>query len=112
MKNFFLIASFVGLLVPLSFFFSWLRQHGADAELMINTIVADRLSLFAWSDVVITALVLLVFIIAEGRRLGVDKLWLPVVGTCLVGPSFGLPLFLFLRACCLDGRSAKPTGLA
>jgi hypothetical protein len=25
------------------------------------------------------------------------RLWLPLAGTCLVGVSFGLPLFLYLR---------------
>lgn len=58
---------------------------------------STRIGAFAWLDVLVAALVLLGFIVAEGRRLAMRAWWLPVAGTCLVGVSFGLPLFLWLR---------------
>lgn len=48
-------------------------------------------------DVIVSASVLILFVFAEGRRLGMQKLWVPVIGTLLVGVSLGLPLFLYMR---------------
>jgi hypothetical protein len=46
--------------------------------------------------------VLWVFVFAEGGRLGMRHLWLPVVGSLLFGVSLGLPLFLYMRQVHLD----------
>ena len=54
----------------------------------------------------VSALVLLVFIAVEGRRLGVRHLWAPVVAVFAVGVSLGLPLFLYLRQLRLDKQHA------
>ncbi len=108
MRNFYLFASILGFFVPFGFFLGWLEIHGFDVTLFVNTITAENLSLFAWFDVLITALVLLVFIVVEGRRLEIPRLWLPVAATCLVGPSFGLPLFLYQRQSRIDQRLVRP----
>lgn len=97
MRNFYLFSSIVGFFIPYAFFLGWLQENGVNISLFVTTIVRDNLSLFAWFDVLITALVLLAFIVVEGRRQQVPRLWLPIAGTCLVGPSFGLPLFLYQR---------------
>ena len=55
------------------------------------------LSTFAWLDVLVSAVVLIGFIRHEGLRVPVAGLWMPVAGTCLVGVSLGLPLFLLMR---------------
>ena len=57
-------------------------------------------------DVLVSALVLFVFVAAEGRRLAMTLLWLPIVATLLVGVSLGLPLFLYLRQRRLDAHAA------
>jgi ABC-type spermidine/putrescine transport system permease subunit II len=48
-------------------------------------------------DVIVSAGVLTLFVVVEGRRLGMSGLWVPIVGTFLGGVSFGFPLFLYLR---------------
>lgn len=48
-------------------------------------------------DVIVSAGVLTLFVFVEGRRLEMQKLWIPILGTFLVGVSFGLPLFLYMR---------------
>ena len=103
MKNFYLVASILGFFLPYGFFIGWLQDFGPNPVLFVSTITQNPLSLFAWFDVIITALVLLVFIIVEGRKLEVPRLWVPLAATCLVGPSFGLPLFLYQRQCQLGG---------
>jgi hypothetical protein len=55
------------------------------------------LSLFAWADVLIAAIVLISFIRIEGNRQSMQNLWVPILATCTVGVSFGLPLFLLMR---------------
>ena len=45
---------------------------------------------------VISAIVLFVFMFANGVEKRVARLWLPFVGTLVVGVSLGLPLFLYL----------------
>jgi hypothetical protein len=46
---------------------------------------------------------------SEGKRLGMRLLWLPILGLCTVGVSFGLPLFLYLRERALESAGgAKP----
>jgi hypothetical protein len=39
-----------------------------------------------------------VFVLSEGRRLGIRRLWAPLAASLVVGVSLGLPLFLYLRA--------------
>jgi hypothetical protein len=58
---------------------------------------ANPISTFFAVDVIISALVLLIFIFSEGRRLAMKHLWVYVVCTFLVGVSLALPLFLYVR---------------
>ena len=81
-------------------------DNGLDMGLFIRELFANRIGGFFGLDVVVSALVLIPFVFVEGRRLGVKRLWLPVVGTLLVGVSFGLPHFLFLRESQLQQATA------
>jgi Protein of unknown function DUF2834 len=63
----------------------------------LRDLFANRISAFFAMDVVVSAVVLISFIQTEGKRLQMRLLWLPTLGTLLVGVSFGLPLFLYLR---------------
>jgi len=46
------------------------------------------------------------FIRAEGARLKMSRLWLPIVSVLFVGVSLGLPLFLYLRESELERRAS------
>jgi hypothetical protein len=63
----------------------------------VEEAVELRIGLFAWLDVLVSAVVLLQFIDWEGKRMAMKRLWVPSVATVLVGVSCGLPLFLFMR---------------
>jgi hypothetical protein len=97
MKKTYLILAVLGFILPLWQFVSWLFEFGLDVPLLFKSITEDRLSLFAWLDVIISAVVLVIFIVYEGRKQSMPRLWMPIAGTLCVGVSFGLPLFLFLR---------------
>jgi len=86
-----------GLVLPYWQFVPWLFDHGFDSTLFLRELFANRIGGFFAMDVLVSAVALMTFIRAEGSRLAMRNLWAPVVGTLLVGVSFGLPLFLLLR---------------
>jgi len=93
----YLVLSVLGFLLPYSQFLPWLRENGFDLQTFHYEMFENRISTFFVFDVLIAAGALLVFILFEGKRLGVKHLWAPILGTFLGGVSFGLPLFLYLR---------------
>jgi len=82
-------------------------DHGLDSTLFCRELFANRISAFFAIDVIVSAIVLIWFIQSEGKRLRVGLLWLPTVGTLVVGVSFGLPLFLFLREVRLERTTTR-----
>ncbi len=97
MQWLYLLAAFVGAALPLSYLFRFLSAHGPDLPLLLTQLFQTDISAFFGVDVIISGLVLLVFIRREGRRLRMKGPWACALATLLVGVSFGLPLFLFLR---------------
>lgn len=97
MKSIYSILAVAGTVLPLAQLAPWLIENGFDFSLMIEQAFASNIAAFAWFDVIVSAIALLLFILWEGRRLRMKKLWLPALGTCTVGVSLGLPLFLFMR---------------
>jgi len=98
LRTSYLLLCIAGFLLPYSQLVPWVMQHGLDLPAFFSALFANRVSAFFGLDVIVSALVLLVLVLGEGRREKVPMLWAPVVGTLAVGVSFGLPLFLYLRA--------------
>jgi Protein of unknown function DUF2834 len=53
----------------------------------------------------VSAIVLIVFVQIESRRLRIRGTWMPTLATLVVGVSLGLPLFLYLRETHLESHS-------
>ena len=106
-RHFYLICCLLGLVLPYAQFVPWLMEHGLNVALLVRELFGNRISAFFAMDVIVSAIVLIWFIQSEGRRLRVRLLWMPTVGTLLVGVSFGFPLFLFLRQVTLDRTTAR-----
>ena len=103
LRHLYLVFCLLGLLLPYSQFVPWIIEHHAlNMPLFMRDLFANHISAFFALDVIVSAIVLLVFIQSEGRRLRVRFLWLPMLGTVFVGVSLGLPLFLYLRQSKLD----------
>ena len=64
---------------------------------LVEDVFANGAATFATIDLLVVALVALVFMVVEGRRLGVRFLWVYVVLTFAVAISVSLPLFLIAR---------------
>jgi hypothetical protein len=105
-KNVYLLLCVLGIAVPYSQFVPWLVQNGLDWRLFFASLAVNRISLFFVADVLVSAVVLLVFIRLESGRVRVRHGWIASLGLCLVGVSFGLPIYLYLRERGLEsGRS-------
>ncbi len=97
LKKTYLILCVLGVILPLSQFIPWIAVNGLDLPLLFQELFSTGIGGFFGMDVIVSAVVLFIFIFAEGRRLQVPNLWLPVVATLSIGVSLGLPLFLYMR---------------
>jgi hypothetical protein len=96
-KTIYLVLCFVGAALPYWQFIPWLMQHGMNLPLFSRELFANRISAFFGMDVLVSALVLIVFMRVESARLKIPRRWLSVLGLLTVGVSLCLPLFLYLR---------------
>lgn len=96
-KNVYLLFCILGAVIPYWQFIRWLAENGLNVSLFFQHLLANRISTFFVLDVLISAIVLLRFISAEGSRLHLKQRWLVSLSVILVGVSLGLPLFLYLR---------------
>ncbi len=110
-KNAYLFLCILGTVLPYSQFVPWLAENGLNAQFFVRQLFANRIGAFFGWDVLISGVVLVGFVRSEGKRLGMSLLWLPILGLCAVGVSFGFPLFLYLRERALEGAEGA-TGTA
>jgi hypothetical protein len=89
----YLLFAIAGAALPLFQFLPWIAEHGLDLPLFFSELFANRISSFFALDVIVSAVVLIVWILHSRTRHG----WMAIVGTLLIGVSFGLPLHLYLR---------------
>lgn len=101
-KHLYAALAVIGAVVPLWQFAPFVREHGLAVGLLFEQVFSTPAGAFFGSDVVVSAVVLWLFILTDGRRADVRHLWLPIVATLLVGVSMGLPLFLCMREARLE----------
>jgi hypothetical protein len=97
LRNIYLLPCVLGTLLPYSQFVPFLLSNGLDASLFVDQLFDTEISAFFGLDVLVSSLALWTFVLAEGSRLHMRRLWLPVAANLLVGVSLGLPLFLYMR---------------
>lgn len=90
-----------GAVHPMSFFGPYILEHGVEVSTLEGLVAAwkanELVSGLYW-DLVISAIALTVWILAE---VSVRRNWLSLIAipaTFLIGVSCGLPLYLFLRS--------------
>ena len=105
-RHLYLGLSIVGLCVPNSAFLPWFFTHGVNPGLFVRDLFANGVSATFGCPIILSALALSLFVLIEGARLQLPRRWIPIAATCLVGVSFGLPLFLYQRQGHLDRAAA------
>jgi uncharacterized protein DUF2834 len=96
-KAIYLVLCFAGALLPYWQFVPWVVAHGMNLPLFVRELFVNRISAFFGMDVLVSAVVLIVFMRVENARLNIRQRWLPVLAILLVGVSLALPLFLYMR---------------
>ena len=97
LKTIYLGLCFVGALFPYWQFVPWVIEHGLNLQLFAQELFANRIGAFFGMDVLVSAVVLIVFMRVEGARLNIPRRWFPVLAVLLVGVSLGFPMFLYMR---------------
>lgn len=91
-----------GAIHPLYHFNQWFAEHGISVSGMIEAWQVNAASTGLFWDLVIAAIALTVWIVAE---VAVRRNWialLAIPATFCIGVSCGLPLYLFLRTRPID----------
>lgn len=89
--------AFLGAVAPYSFLGQFLIAHGLDFAEFKAQLTSTPVGSYFGLNMLVAAVVTVLFILGEGKRLKMRGLWLPLLTTALVGVSCGLPLFLYLR---------------
>lgn len=96
----YLLLAALGTIIPGIPFAGWLRDQPLDAGLptrFLGELFSTRIGAFFGLDVILSALALFAFMLAERRTRPAIRRWTAVTGTLLVGVSLGLPLYLYER---------------
>jgi hypothetical protein len=103
MKVFYLIAAIVGAITPYAVYFGYLSYvPGASGALSLawrSPIAAATLA-----DFTISCVVFWPFLYAESKRLGIRYWWAFIPANLIIGLSFALPAFLYVR----EAKLTKP----
>ena len=90
----FLVLAFIGTIGPYAAFLPFIADHGFDINRIVTEAGANRIAAFAWLDVLVSAVALLVA--AQSRQfITIKQSLLVSLFTVAVGVSAGLPLFLY-----------------
>lgn len=108
MRRFYFVAMIVGAALPLYFFIGHAAEQGMGLGDFLAGAFANKVSAGLVSDLLISAVLALVFIGRDARALGIRRTWLLVPAVCLVGLSFALPLYLYWR----EGAAERASGAA
>lgn len=93
----FLSLAVIGSVLPLNYFFRFVSSEGINLSLFLQQLFANNVAALFAMDLFVSALVLWVFVVTEGKRLQMKNLWIYFVCTMVVGVSLAFPLFLFFR---------------
>ena len=107
MKTIYALLTLIGVALPFSQFARWLIEHGFNFTLFFRQIIESPLAAFAWLDVVVTVIVIVLMVVNEGKKLKIKRLWIPIVASFLGGAAVGLPLFLYMKQCYLDASDSS-----
>lgn len=98
MKKYVLILfCILGTLLPLYYFYPWVLSNGFQPQLLLTDILSSQSSIFLAVNLLISAALLFLLAFTDSR-IGFKDKSLILVGTCFVGISLGLPLYLLLKS--------------
>lgn len=97
MRHVYLILAIIGGVVPMYYFVSWFEEHGYDLGAMVEAWNVNDATTGLTYDLTISAVALLIWVIAETARNGRWLNLIAIPATFCIGVSCGFPLYLWLR---------------
>jgi hypothetical protein len=97
MKKFYVIAMIIGAATPLYLFIQHFATQGFGLGAFITASFPNPAASGLVADLLLSATLGLIVFWREAKRLGVRGFWMVIIGTFLIGFSFGFPLYLYLR---------------
>lgn len=104
----YLLLAILGILLPMSQFIPASIDGEFSIGGMVARMTADRTITGVTLDFLVVVISALVFGIFESVRLRLRWAWISLVGTFLIGASFGLPFLLFLRESAIQREAQNP----
>jgi hypothetical protein len=103
-KHAYLAVAILGTLIPYCHFGQFLSEHGLNPNEFVSQMQKTNISsFFAW-DVILSTLAVVVLVVTEGKRKGMNNLWIYIVFNLVVGVSLALPAFLYARQTKIDKK--------
>jgi lysylphosphatidylglycerol synthetase-like protein (DUF2156 family) len=93
-----------GAVIPFAIAIPWMQEYGFQPGLFLRQVFVNRASTAFAVDLLFSINVFILFIIVEGLRLRIKRLWLPVLLVITIGLCCGLPAFLAMRERALAAR--------
>ena len=100
-KNLFLVLTIIGFIAPYSFF---LQAREFDLNSLLQPFSGSAILSGIAMDLLVSVIVCWFFMFTEAQKLEMKKQWVYLLATLLVGLSFALPLFLYVRERKLENR--------
>jgi hypothetical protein len=107
MKKFYVIAMIIGAAAPLYLFSQHFAASGFGLGAFISASFPNPAASGLVADLLLSATLGLIVFRLEAKRLGVRGFWMVVISTFLIGFSFGLPLYLYLRESKSEAERSK-----
>lgn len=95
-KNVYLLLSCFGFALPLWQAYPFFIENGIDIDAFIRDMFASDVSGFFSMDVIVTAVVVIYFVIVDGKLNKIKYAWISLIGLS-IGVSLALPLYLYIR---------------
>ena len=107
MQTIYLVLAILGLALPYSQLIPFLAHHAFELSVFWSELFTNRISTAFAFDLLVSSVLFWIFVFKEGTRLQMKLLWLHIVGSLLIGLSFALPVFLFVRLRKINRLSAS-----
>jgi hypothetical protein len=106
LKHLYLVLAVIGFVTPYYFLVTFLAAYGLDGRAILQQLFASEISTFFAVDLIIASVVFIVYLTQEAKRHAIPCWWLYLIPLFIVGLSFALPLFLYVREDRVDSKSA------
>lgn len=93
----YLYAAIIGFFIPPILIGYYVAENGFDLIDILNAMVDNTIALAVFLDLSFACLVFFIWARKEAIQLSIERWWLCIPATVIIGLCFGLPLFLYWR---------------